>query len=179
MSTAGLKAGAKVISGAVRKPRLSPARIALIAVVAVFLIAVLRLVTGANDLASSGALAAAIGDLPKDVPRAPQRGLGVLMRVGVLEEIGGVRRGHIAVAVGLHEPLVQQGVHEGLEDAAVAVGLGEELTVTDPLLDALPPGATGLADQLHDRALNPPGALHKDTTARLGTRKHVVCRSQP
>jgi len=61
MSTAGLKAGAKVITGAVRKPSLSPARVALIAVVAVFLIAVLRVVTGANDLASSGALAAAIG----------------------------------------------------------------------------------------------------------------------
>ena len=61
MSTAGLKAGAQVIAGAVRRPRLSPARIALIAVIAVFLIAVLRVVTGANDLASSGALAAAIG----------------------------------------------------------------------------------------------------------------------
>ncbi len=61
MSTAGLKAGAQVITGAVRKPHLSPGRVALMAVVAVFLIAVLRLVTGANDLASSGALAAAIG----------------------------------------------------------------------------------------------------------------------
>jgi len=61
MSTAGLKVGTKVITGAVRKPRLTPARIALMVVVAVFLIAVLRLVTGANDLASSGALAAAIG----------------------------------------------------------------------------------------------------------------------
>ena len=61
MSTAGLKAGTKVIAGAVRRPRLTPARVALMVVVAVFLIAVLRLVTGANDLASSGALAAAIG----------------------------------------------------------------------------------------------------------------------
>ncbi|HZX98177.1 MAG TPA: ABC transporter permease [Dermatophilaceae bacterium] len=61
MSTAGLKAGAQVIAGAMRRPRLSPARIALIAVIAVFLIAVLRVVTGASDLASSGALAAAIG----------------------------------------------------------------------------------------------------------------------
>jgi simple sugar transport system permease protein len=61
MSTAGLKAGVKVITGAVRRPRLSPARIALIAVIAVFLIAVLRVVTGASDLASSGALVAAIG----------------------------------------------------------------------------------------------------------------------
>jgi simple sugar transport system permease protein len=61
MSTSGLKAGAKVITGAVRRPHLSPARIALIAVVAVFLMAVLRVVTGASDLASSGALAAAIG----------------------------------------------------------------------------------------------------------------------
>jgi simple sugar transport system permease protein len=61
MSTAGLKAGAKVITERVRRPRLSPARIALFAVVAVFLISVLRLVTGADDLASSGALAAAIG----------------------------------------------------------------------------------------------------------------------
>jgi len=61
MSTAGLKAGTKVITGAVRRPRLTPARVALMVVVAVFLIAVLRLVTGANDLASSGALAAAIG----------------------------------------------------------------------------------------------------------------------
>lgn len=61
MSTTGLKVGAKAITGAVHKPSLSPARIALIAVIAVFLIAVLRVVTGANDLASSGALAAAIG----------------------------------------------------------------------------------------------------------------------
>jgi ABC-type uncharacterized transport system permease subunit len=61
MSTAGLKAGAKVITGAVRRPHLSPARIAIIAVVAVFVIAVLRVVTGATDLASSGSLAAAIG----------------------------------------------------------------------------------------------------------------------
>ncbi len=61
MSTAGLKTGAEIITGAVRRPRLSAARMALIAVIAVFLIAVLRIVTGANDLASSGALAAAIG----------------------------------------------------------------------------------------------------------------------
>jgi len=61
MSTAGLRAGAEVITGAVRKPRLSPAQIALMVVLAVFLIAGLRLVTGAKDLASSGALAAAIG----------------------------------------------------------------------------------------------------------------------
>jgi general nucleoside transport system permease protein len=61
MSTAGLKAGAKAITDAVHRPRLSPARIVLIAVIAVFLIAVLRVVTGATDLASSGALAAAIG----------------------------------------------------------------------------------------------------------------------
>ena len=61
MSTAGLKAGAKVITGTVHMPRLSPGRIAVIAVIAVFLIAVLRVVTGASDLASSGALAAAIG----------------------------------------------------------------------------------------------------------------------
>ena len=61
MSTAGLKAGAKAITGAVRRPHLSPARIALIAVISVFLIAVLRVVTGVSDLASSGALAAAIG----------------------------------------------------------------------------------------------------------------------
>ena len=61
MSTAGLKAGARIVTGAVRRPHLSPGRVALVAVVAVFLIAVLRLVTGANDLASSGALAAAIG----------------------------------------------------------------------------------------------------------------------
>jgi len=61
MSTAGLKAGANVVTGSVRRQRLSPARIALIAVVAVFLVAALRVVTGADDLASSGALAAAIG----------------------------------------------------------------------------------------------------------------------
>ena len=36
MSIAGLQAGARVITGTVRKPRLSPARVALIAVVAVF-----------------------------------------------------------------------------------------------------------------------------------------------
>jgi simple sugar transport system permease protein len=61
MSSAGLKAGAQVIAGAVRKPRLSPAQIALMVILAVFFIAVLRVVTGAKDLASSGALAAAIG----------------------------------------------------------------------------------------------------------------------
>ena len=61
MSTAGLKAGAKVVTGAGRRSRLTPTRVALMVVVAVFLIAVLRLVTGADDLASSGALAAAIG----------------------------------------------------------------------------------------------------------------------
>ena len=61
MSVAGLKVGAKDIAGALRRPRLSPARIALIAVLSVFLIAVLRVVTGVSDLASSGALAAAIG----------------------------------------------------------------------------------------------------------------------
>ncbi len=61
MSTAGLKAGAKIVTGSVSRQRLSPARIALIAMVAVFLIAALRVVTGADDLASSGALAAAIG----------------------------------------------------------------------------------------------------------------------
>jgi len=61
VSITGLQAGAKVVRGAVRKPRLSPARVLLIAVATVFLIAVLRVVTGADDLASSGALAAAIG----------------------------------------------------------------------------------------------------------------------
>jgi simple sugar transport system permease protein len=61
MSTAGLRAGAQVITGAVRRPRLSPAQIALMVAIAVFLIAVLRVVTGAKDLASTGALAAAIG----------------------------------------------------------------------------------------------------------------------
>ncbi|HYO17098.1 MAG TPA: ABC transporter permease, partial [Dermatophilaceae bacterium] len=61
MSTAGLKAGAEVLTGAIRRPRLSPVQIALMVVIAVFLIAVLRVVTGAQDLASSGALAAAIG----------------------------------------------------------------------------------------------------------------------
>jgi ABC-type uncharacterized transport system permease subunit len=61
MSIAGLQAGAKVVTGAARKPRLTPTRVALVAAVAVFVIAVLRVVTGANDLASSGALAAAIG----------------------------------------------------------------------------------------------------------------------
>ena len=53
MSTAGLKAGAQVVAGAVRRPRLSPGQIALMAVIAVLLIAVLRVVTGADDLASS------------------------------------------------------------------------------------------------------------------------------
>ena len=40
MSIAGLQAGAKVITGRVHKPRLNASRVALIAVVAVFLIAV-------------------------------------------------------------------------------------------------------------------------------------------
>ena len=61
MSGMGLKTGVQVVTEAARKPRLSPARIALVAVLVVFLIAVLRVVTGADDLASSGALAAAIG----------------------------------------------------------------------------------------------------------------------
>jgi simple sugar transport system permease protein len=61
MSITGLQGGAKVITGAVRKRRVSPAQVALIAVIAVFIIAVLRVVTGAGDLASSGALIAAIG----------------------------------------------------------------------------------------------------------------------
>jgi simple sugar transport system permease protein len=61
MSSTGVAGAAKVLTGAVRKPRLSPARIAVVAVVAVLVLAILRVVTGANDLASSGALAAAIG----------------------------------------------------------------------------------------------------------------------
>ena len=61
MSIAGLQAGAKVVRGAVGKPRLDTRRVLMIAVATVFLIAVLRVVTGASDLASSGALAAAIG----------------------------------------------------------------------------------------------------------------------
>ena len=61
MSTAGLKDAAKVITGTARRPHLSPAWIAFLAVVVVFLIAVLRVVTGVSDLASSGALAAAVG----------------------------------------------------------------------------------------------------------------------
>lgn len=58
---AGLKAGAQVVKGAVRRPRLSPAQIAVMVFLAVLVISVLRVVTGANDLASTGALAAAIG----------------------------------------------------------------------------------------------------------------------
>ena len=61
MSLTGLQGAAKVLTGRVRKPRISAARIALLAAVVVFVIAVLRVVTGANDLASSGALIAAIG----------------------------------------------------------------------------------------------------------------------
>jgi len=61
MSTAGLKGGAKVITAAVRRPRLSPARVVVVAVIAVLIISFVRVLTGANDLASSGALIAAIG----------------------------------------------------------------------------------------------------------------------
>jgi len=61
MSRSGLRGAAAVITGGVRKPRLSPARIAMLALFAVFLVAVLRVVTGAGDLASSGALTAAVG----------------------------------------------------------------------------------------------------------------------
>jgi len=61
MSITGLQDAAKVITGPVRKPRLSPGRFALLALFVVFLISVLRVVTGASDLASSGALTAAIG----------------------------------------------------------------------------------------------------------------------
>jgi len=61
MSITGLQDAAKAVTGAVRRPRLSPARVVLLAVVVVFMIAVLRMVTGAGDLASSGALTAAVG----------------------------------------------------------------------------------------------------------------------
>jgi simple sugar transport system permease protein len=61
MSSAGLKGGATVLTGAVPKKRVSPRRVVLFVVAAVFLVAVLRVVTGAKDLASSGALVAAIG----------------------------------------------------------------------------------------------------------------------
>src|SRR6187455_2794163 len=61
MSAAGLHGAALVVTEPTRKSKLDPRRILLYAVIAVFVIAVLRVVTGANDLASSGALVAAIG----------------------------------------------------------------------------------------------------------------------
>ena len=83
MSTAGLKAGTEIITGAVRKPSLSPARIALIAVISVFLIAVLRVVTGAGDLASSGAPRrfGVAGARRGSRPRGGIRGVGTSARL--------------------------------------------------------------------------------------------------
>ena len=62
MSAAGLSVGTQTAPPPrPTRRRLSPAMLALAAAAVVFAIAVLRTVTGANDIASSGALAAAIG----------------------------------------------------------------------------------------------------------------------
>jgi simple sugar transport system permease protein len=63
MSAAGLSVGTETATPPppMRRRRLSPRVLGLAAVGLVFAIAVLRTVTGANDIASSGAIAAAIG----------------------------------------------------------------------------------------------------------------------
>jgi general nucleoside transport system permease protein len=63
MSAAGLQVGTEVLEApAPRKRRkITPAWIAVAAAAVILVIAILRTVTGANDIASSGAIAAAIG----------------------------------------------------------------------------------------------------------------------
>ena len=62
MSAAGLEVGTKTVTDRPRtRRRLGPREWAAIAVGAVAVIAILRVVSGASDIASSGALAAAIG----------------------------------------------------------------------------------------------------------------------
>lgn len=62
MSAAGLEVGTQTVADRPRgRRRLGPRDWAVIAIGALALISVLRLVTGADDIASSGALAAAIG----------------------------------------------------------------------------------------------------------------------
>jgi simple sugar transport system permease protein len=63
MSAAGLSVGVQTAPAAppTKRRHLSPGRIALYAAGVVLVISVLRVVTGANDIASSGAIAAAIG----------------------------------------------------------------------------------------------------------------------
>lgn len=63
MSAAGLSVGVQTAPAGppTKRRHLSPGRIALYAAGVVLVISVLRVVTGANDIASSGAIAAAIG----------------------------------------------------------------------------------------------------------------------
>jgi simple sugar transport system permease protein len=63
MSAAGLSVGVQTEHAAppAKRRHLSPARLALYAAAVVLVISTLRVVTGANDIASSGAIAAAIG----------------------------------------------------------------------------------------------------------------------
>ena len=63
MSAAGLSVGTQTAPAAppTKRRHLSPARIALYAAAVVLVVSILRVVTGANDIASSGAIAAAIG----------------------------------------------------------------------------------------------------------------------
>ncbi|TQJ51871.1 ABC transporter permease [Phycicoccus sp. SLBN-51] len=63
MSAAGLSVGVQTEHAAppAKRRHLSPARLALYAAAVVLVISILRVVTGANDIASSGAIAAAIG----------------------------------------------------------------------------------------------------------------------
>ncbi|NYG07582.1 simple sugar transport system permease protein [Phycicoccus badiiscoriae] len=61
MSAAGLEVGTQTVLDRPRRRRFGPREYAVVAVGALLVISVLRLVTGADDIASSGALAAAIG----------------------------------------------------------------------------------------------------------------------
>ncbi len=62
MSAAGLEVGTTTVTGRPRgKRRYGVREWMIIAIAALFMVSILRVVTGANDIASSGALAAAIG----------------------------------------------------------------------------------------------------------------------
>ncbi|SDP30717.1 nucleoside ABC transporter membrane protein [Pedococcus dokdonensis] len=61
MSAAGLEVGTQAVVDRPKRRRLGPREWAIIALGTIAVVSVLRLVTGADDIASSGALAAAIG----------------------------------------------------------------------------------------------------------------------
>ena len=61
MSAAGLEVGTKAVPDRQKRRRFGIREWSIVAIGAIAVISVLRLVTGADDIASSGALAAAIG----------------------------------------------------------------------------------------------------------------------